>query len=145
MSLNQSQPTVCFIVGLAGSGKTHKAEEMMWDRHFDENFYDDIQQQEDLIDCLRQGKKCTVCELQLLTQGYRDYIVDWINKQVPSVAFQWICFENDLTTANWNCLHRTNKSDAEGHIHLNQMNYKSYTYEQEASIIPIHRITSKEV
>jgi hypothetical protein len=60
--------------------------------------------------------------------------------QAPDTQIEWLCFENDLESANWNVTHRTNKGDAANHHGINAKQYPRYTYPDGARRIPITRI-----
>lgn len=131
---------VCFIVGLAGSGKTHTATQMAWFRHFDENFANSLTDHQELIQLLLEGKDCAVSELQMMFAPYRAQIENWLREKVPGIEIQYVCFENNLEAANQNCEFRTNKGDPEGHKNLNRRCSPSYTIPDGAKVLSIYRI-----
>jgi hypothetical protein len=71
--------------------------------------------------------------------SYRDEIVQQLS-QVSGVEINWICYENDLESANWNVIHRKDKEDPPGHLEINLRLHPHYEYPADAKIIPIQRI-----
>jgi hypothetical protein len=92
-----------------------------------------------LIESLRDGKDCIVDEVRFCLPAYREPIVQSLS-QITELEIRWICYENDLESANWNVIHRTNKGDPEGHLDINLRFHPHYTYPANAQIIPIQRI-----
>jgi len=136
-----SSPTVCFILGLAASGKSHLGDEMKkvgWSHHFDENF--EPGQKAELIRRLQEGQSCSVSESTYSTRPNRKVMLAWLLAAVPEVKVMWICFENDLATANWNCHRRTDKGDPVGHQEINNGLHNCYTYPEEAEVRSIYRL-----
>jgi hypothetical protein len=92
-----------------------------------------------LIESLRDGKDCIIDEVRFCLPAYREQILQSLS-QITSLDMRWICYENDLETANWNVIHRTNKGDPEGHLDINLRLHPHYTYPANAEIVPIQRI-----
>ncbi|HUC98481.1 MAG TPA: hypothetical protein VMR88_08370, partial [Candidatus Polarisedimenticolaceae bacterium] len=59
---------------------------------------------------------------------------------VPNLEVEWICFENDHASADWNVVHRTNKADIDGHLRINEFLSDVYQYPAQAQILKITRI-----
>lgn len=121
-------PTVTFILGLCGSGKTWLADRIIADEKFDDSFLKDQNKHCALIDALGSGKDCIVIEIAYCCEKEREKIICEVTNAVPNVKINWLCIENDLYRANKNCRERTNKDDPEGHVRINQRYSPCYTY-----------------
>lgn len=133
---------VTFLLGLAGSGKTYLADRLK--RKTGAEVFESLIHNNAcpaLIQCLRDGKDCIVEEISYCIPSCRDQIMQYLS-QVRGLQVEWICFENDLESANWNVAHRTNKGDAEGHRRLNEVVHSLYMYPERAKVVPIKRIGS---
>ena len=131
-------PTVTFILGLCGSGKTWLAERIIADRTFDEGFICDKTQHVALIDALRSGGDCVVVEIHYCRQSDRNTIVAELRAAVPEVRINWLCIENDLSRANKNCRERTNKvsdPDGEKHVGINGRLSPGYSYPDGGGVL----------
>jgi deoxyadenosine/deoxycytidine kinase len=130
-----------FILGLSGSGKTYLSERLKKETGAEvfTNLLADDSGLTSLIAFLRDGKDCIVDEVRFCLPAYREQILQSLS-QITSLDMRWICYENDLETANWNVIHRTNKGDPEGHLDLNLRLHPHYTYPANAEIVPIQRI-----
>jgi hypothetical protein len=130
-----------FILGLSGSGKTHLAEQLKKQTGAEvfENLLSDASNLAGLLECLRNGKDCIVDEVRFCLPVYRDQILQSLS-QITELKVDWICYENDLESANWNVIHRKNKGDPEGHLEINLRLHSQYEYPANAEIIPIRRI-----
>jgi hypothetical protein len=130
-----------FILGLSGSGKTYLSERLKKETGAEvfTNLLADESGLTSLIAFLRDGKDCIVDEVRFCLPDYREQILQSLS-QITSLDMRWICYENDLETANWNVIHRTNKGDPEGHLDLNLRLHPHYTYPANAEIVPIQRI-----
>jgi hypothetical protein len=134
-------PKLTFIVGLSGSGKTYLSEHLQRETGAElfANLLADDNGLDFLMEALRHGKECIVDEVRFCLPAYREQIVQSL-AQIADLEVRWICYENDLETANWNVIHRTNKGDPEGHLDINLRLHPHYTYPANAKIIPIQRI-----
>lgn len=115
--------TVRFIVGYCGSGKSHRAEEIVKTGcatvKFDEGFLTSPEQQEELIQALLNGIDCVVVEVGFCLECNRKLIEEWLRQNVPGVRIEWEYFEADLEKANENCRRRMDKpEDPGGRIHV---------------------------
>jgi hypothetical protein len=130
-----------FILGLSGSGKTYLSERLKRETGAEvfTNLLADDRGLNALIECLRDGKDCIVDEVRFCLPAYREQILPLLS-QITDLVMRWICYENDLETANWNVIHRTNKGDPEGHLDINLRLHPHYTYPANAEIVPIQRI-----
>ena len=130
-----------FILGLSGSGKTYLSERLKKETGAEvfTNLLADENGLTSLIAFLRDGKDCIVDEVRFCLPAYREQILQSLS-QITGLDMRWICYENDLETANWNVIHRTNKGDPEGHLDLNLRLHPHYTYPANAEIVPIQRI-----
>jgi hypothetical protein len=132
---------ITFILGLSGSGKTYLSERLKKETGAEvfTNLLVDHSGLTALIESLRNGKDCIVDEVRFCLPAYREQILQSLS-QITDLDMRWICYENDLETANWNVIHRTNKGDPEGHLDINLRLHPHYTYPANAEIVPIQRI-----
>ena len=132
---------ITFILGLSGSGKTYLSDRLKKETGAQvfNNLLADASGLNALIESLRDGKDCIVDEVRFCLPAYREQILQSLS-QITSLDMRWICYENDLETANWNVIHRTNKGDPEGHLDINLRLHPHYTYPANAEIVPIQRI-----
>jgi hypothetical protein len=132
---------VTFILGLCGSGKTYLAAQLKKESGAEvfENLLSDGSNLPALVERLRVGRDCIVDEVRFCLPTYRDQIVQYLS-QITNIKMRWICYENDLESANWNVIHRRNKGDPEGHLDINLRLHSQYEYPANAEIIPIQRI-----
>ena len=132
---------ITFILGLSGSGKTYLSERLKKETGAEvfTNLLADDSGLTALIESLRDGKDCIVDEVRFCLPAYRQQILQSLS-QITSLDMRWVCYENDLETANWNVIHRTNKGDPEGHLDINLRLHPHYTYPVNAEIVPIQRI-----
>ena len=132
---------VTFIIGLSGSGKTYLSEHLKkeTDAEVFTNLLADDSSLNALMESLRAGKDCIIDEVRFCLPAYREQILRSLS-QIANLDMRWICYENDVETANWNVIHRTNKGDPEGHLDLNLRLHPHYTYPVNAEIVPIQRI-----
>jgi hypothetical protein len=130
-----------FILGLSGSGKTYLAQKMKTETGAEvfENILEDGSSLAVLIECLKAGNDCIVDEVRFCLPSYRDEIVQQLS-EIPGVEINWLCYENDLESANWNVIHRKDKEDPAGHLDINLRLHPHYEYPADAKIIPIQRI-----
>jgi len=132
---------ITFILGLSGSGKTYLSERLKKETGAEvfTNLLSDDSSLTALVQSLRNGKDCIVDEVRFCLPAYREQILQSL-AQITDLDMRWICYENDLETANWNVIHRTNKGDPEGHLDINLRLHPHYTYPANAEIVPIQRI-----
>jgi hypothetical protein len=133
--------TVTFVLGLSGSGKTYLSEQLQKEtgaQIFADLLSDDTSLPA-LIQCLKEGKDCIVDEVRFCLPTYREEIIQHLS-HIVDLKMDWICYENDLESANWNVIHRKDKGDPEGHLDINLRLHPHYEYPANATIIPIQRI-----
>lgn len=132
---------IIFILGLSGSGKTHLSERLEKETGAKvfTNLLADDSGLSALIKSLREGQDCIIDEVRFCLPAYREQILQSLS-QIAGLDMRWICYENDLETANWNVIHRTNKGDQAGHLDLNLRLHPHYTYPVNAEIVPIQKI-----
>jgi hypothetical protein len=89
---------------------------------------------------LRAGKDCAVVEATLFYEPLRQQAMNHL-RGIPDVEVKWVSFENDVRTANHNCMHRKNKGDGPGHVKINN-NWTRfpYTYPDGADRKPIYKL-----
>lgn len=133
---------VTFVLGLAGSGKTHQAKNIceQTGAEFLEGTEGDGTKKKLLFQNLTDGKDCVVEEIAYCLPSRREKIVLELCSFKSDLEIEWICLENDLESANWNVKHRINKGDVQGHLRINQCYHGLYIYPGGAKIIPIIRI-----
>lgn len=132
---------VTFILGLCGSGKTYLSQKLKEQTGADvfENLFENGSSLSALIQCLKEGKDCIIDEVRLCLPTYQNAIMQHLS-QIAGLEAHWICYENDLESANWNVIHRKNKGDPEGHLEINLRLHPHYNHPANAAIIPIQRI-----
>lgn len=139
---------VTFLLGLAGSGKSFLAEKLK--RETGAEIFEGTEGEEKqkllrvMVQHLKGGKNCIVEEIAYCHPRAREEIVMFLRSQVPGVEMEWVCFENDLQSANWNVTHRRNKRDVQGHLAINQYWHSLYVCPDGAKVIPITRIDENE-
>lgn len=132
---------VTFLLGLCGSGKTYVCDQLKAQTAA-EAFIDLMHNRAlpTLIQSLRDGKDCIVEEWLFCVPSWRDRIVGHISSEVPDVQVDFICFENDLESANWNVTYRKNKGEPVKHRQFNECLRDIYVYPAGAQVRPIKRI-----
>jgi type I restriction enzyme S subunit len=129
-------PTVTFIYGLCGAGKSYLAREMESKgiQRLDEGFPDppagknlSPQKYAKLQEYLRAGRDCAVVEATLFVESVRQEAEAYV-RDIPNVKIEWVAFEADLAIAKHNCLHRQEKGDGPGHAQLNERWMRDYSY-----------------
>jgi hypothetical protein len=134
-----------FLLGLCGSGKTYIAERLATQTGA-KLFTDFLQDQNKnfpiLVQNLSSGNDCIIDEWKYSIPRFRDKILaDLVN--VPDLELEWICFENDPASADWNVRHRKNKGDVEGHLRINEFLSDVYQWPEQAQILKITRIDAE--
>ena len=135
---------VTFLLGLAGSGKSRLAEQLK--RETGAEIFEGVEGVErpeslpTMVQHLRDDKDCVVEEIAYCHPDARKKVITYLRSQVPDAEIEWVCFENDLESANWNVIHRTNKGDVENHLAINKHWHGLYKCPDGAKIIPITRI-----
>lgn len=113
---------VMFLLGLAGSGKSFLAEELKGETGAE--IFESTEGTHNpkvlpaMLQHLREGNNCIVEEIAYCEPDRREKFVAYLCSEVPNVKIKWICFENDLESANWNIQHRRNKGDVDGHLRI---------------------------
>jgi hypothetical protein len=133
-------PTVTFILGLCGSGKTWLAQTLLTETEaewFDEPIGEN--KEPAIVQCLRDGRDCIVEELFYCLEQYRSPMLDRL-QGIPGLEIKFVCFENDLDSANWNVSRRTNKGEIQKHLDLNRRVSPLYTFPANCKRLAIHRI-----
>jgi hypothetical protein len=130
-----------FVLGLAGSGKSVYAEERS--KTTGAEVFEGIVHHGSLptvVQRLKNGKDCIVEEIAYCESTAREKVVTDVCSQTPGVEIEFICFENDLESANWNVRRRTNKGDVDSHLALNSWWHPRYTCPERSTVLPITRI-----
>lgn len=129
------------VLGLCGSGKTYLSEKI--NKKTGAKIFEGVVHHKSLpeiVKCLHNGENCVIEEIAYCTQEGRTQLTTIIEKEVKGVAIEWVCLENDLSSANWNVKKRTNKNNIEGHLNINNHWHSLYTYPVGIKPIPITRI-----
>ena len=79
-----------------------------------------------LQEYLKTDKDCAVVEATLFFEPLQQQAMSYLHG-IPNVEVKWIGFENDVDTANHNCMHRKNKGDGPGHVRINN-NWTRFPY-----------------
>ncbi len=135
---------VSFLLGLCGSGKSHLAEDIVHrtGAKYIDSLLAEPSRMSLLFEILTRGEDCVVEEAAFCTEEGRSQIVKALAR-IPSVEVEWICFENNVESANWNVRHRLNKGDALGHLEINRRLSIVYTYPSGTVPRPIYRIPGR--
>ena len=139
-------PTVTFILGLCGSGKTWHGAKLLREGKVDEFIDENLlsphhaDQRKRLVRELRNGKNCAVSEILLLVPHHRDEFLQWLRSQAGDFKVEWLCIENNLEVANRNCEKRTNKGRAADHIAINEDFSPLYECPDGVDPEPIHEL-----
>lgn len=135
------------VLGLCGSGKSYVIERMGVDHLIEEGFCMDglhAEHHRQLVEWLRAGKHVALSEIQFLVPSIRDaYIAHLMQQTKGGFTLDYLCFENDLPSANWNCRHRGNRPGdpgGRGHIELNERHSPFYGPPAGVSLVPIFRV-----
>jgi hypothetical protein len=136
---------VTFILGLAGSGKSHVAGEICsrTGAAFFEGLYGSGKNaltKATMLLYVAAGGDCVVEEIAYCLPSNREAIVADLMAAIPGVQIEWNCFENDLKSANWNVKHRRNKADPDGHLRINHAYHGLYVYPDGINPRPITRV-----
>lgn len=136
-------PAVTFIVGLAGSGKSSLLAQMVYDVVFEENFWlsdeDHRRNHIDLIWFLKKQFHCVVVERRFMVEQRRAEYEQRLKEEVPEIQVNWLFFENDNSSAEYNCRSRQSKpGDAVGDAHIEQNQRDTLIYE-----VPPNGVTIK--
>jgi hypothetical protein len=89
------------------------------------------------FDALAEGNNCAIIEVRYLTQPGRQKLVEEVRKVHPDTIFNWVCFENDVATANANCRNdpKRSKEMSEGNVLLNERWTHLYEYPKGAIVL----------
>jgi len=133
---------VTFLLGLAGSGKSVLAEKLAKETGATvfEGTEGDATTRQRMLRHLANGRSRVVEEIAYCLPSRREAIVSELCTVVPDIEIEWVSFENDIESANWNVRHRRNKGDVLGHLRINQCYHGLYIYPGGAKPIPIVRI-----
>src|SRR5437016_6119523 len=96
-------PSLTFVIGLCGSGKTWHAERLQAETGA--KLFEGVVEKKqfpEVIECLLAGDNCIVEEISFCDANNRQVLVGNIARLVPGVEIKWVCLENDLEAANWN-------------------------------------------
>lgn len=140
------------IFGYCGSGKSYLADSLAKDKNvlkIEEGYATDPKYQALLIGALKKKIPCIVSEVRLgYDSTYRQAFISAVSKVINRDDIQWLFLEDDIATANHNCLVRENKSDAWNHIKINQniatwyrATMNSLSSEKNFEVRPIHRLS----
>ncbi len=140
---------VIFILGLAGSGKTYWAKRL--EKEASAEIFEGTAGEEKekllraMVQRLNDGKNCVVEEIAYCLPSRRETIVETLCSSVSDIEIEWICFENNLESANWNVKNRKEKSDAvQDHLRINQCYHGLYIYPSGTDVKQIYRISENK-
>jgi hypothetical protein len=139
--------TVTVILGLSGSGKSDFLGRMVRVKKFDEGTLPELPDNwQRFLDALASGQDCAIIEIRYLTEPARRKLVEEVRRVYPDTIFNWICFENDLETANSNCCNdpKRNEKTVNGDLFHNAQWTDLYEYPEGAVILKIFPIPSRE-
>jgi hypothetical protein len=134
---------ITFLLGLCGSGKSYLGKQLSDDtgaKVYENLLSNNGARLPELVDTLQRGENCIVHEIAFCESEPRARIQEFLTSQVKGLKITWICFENDIETANWNVMHRNDGRDVEAHLSLNQWYRQVYTYPDGAEFRRITRI-----
>lgn len=132
---------ITFVLGLAGSGKSFYAQKLKEATRAE--IFEGVVHNKSLptiVQCLKDGKDCIVEEIAYCDSTTRENVVTHLRSQAPGADIAFVCFENDLASANWNLTQRTNKRDVRSHLAINNFWHSRYTCPKGAMVLPITRI-----
>lgn len=132
-------PTVTFILGLCGSGKSWIANRMSADIKFDEGFWLADRRGANmsaLRAALNGGGNALVVEVAFCQEDARQEVRAELSV-IPDVEVRWICIENALAVANENCQRRKGHRHAEKQVRINETLSRRYTYPAGADNRPM--------
>lgn len=138
-------PKIIFILGLAGSGKSHLANQIHRETGAScfEGIVGDTGEMARMLDHLQRGGDCVIEEIAYLLPSNRERIVADLTSRFPGIEISWECFENDVDAANWNVERRTNKGSPGNHMYMNSVYQALYIYPGAATPRKIFRLPAK--
>jgi hypothetical protein len=151
-------PIAKIIVGLCGSGKSHMARVLearegyvCLDEEFEGKYFAADSgvlsrgKFDTLVRLLKKGKDCVYTDAMLMDARNRQQFEPWLRElqSIEGVTVEWVFFENDLATANHNCLNDTNRKDGPGAVLNNNQWSPLYTVPHGHTSRPITRIAAK--
>ncbi len=142
-------PTVTFLLGFAGSGKSHVARQL--ERDEGARAFEGVAAADkkylwfEMLAHLEAGRNCTVEEWAFSTADNRLVVVEELTRRIPGINIRWICFEKDIESANWNVRVRRDegKEDVSGHLQINAILESTYTIPDGAEVRKIYRLPAR--
>lgn len=136
---------VTVILGLCGSGKSTLAAELAARGlvSFDEGVVPGLPNWDPFLQAVRADRDCVVVEVAYLRHVGREFLAQAVEQARPGSRIDYICFENNVTVANANCVERARRDparDAEGNCRQNERTADGYTYPAGAAIRLMHRL-----
>src|SRR3989304_1564281 len=112
-----------FLLGLAGSGKSFYAEGLR--KATGAELFEGVEHHRSIsavVQRLKNSGDCVVEEIAYCESSARAKVVAYFRSQVPGVEVAFVCFENNLESANWNVKRRPHKrDDIKGHLASNDI------------------------
>jgi hypothetical protein len=133
-------PRAIFPLGLCGSGKSWLAEELK--QQIGAEVFEGVHGEQgwpEVRRALLGGRDIIIEEIYCCDATYRDRICRMYLENIPGLITEWLCFENDLDSANWNVDRRLGK-DAPAHRRINGRLATIYSIPAGAQIMKITRI-----
>jgi hypothetical protein len=97
-----------------------------------------------LREAVAKGQNCAVVEATLFFEPFRQQALSYL-KGLP-LEVEWIAFENDVETANHNCVNRLDKPNGKGHVDINNYWREKIPYSFPPGVKPkkIHKLPDKK-
>jgi hypothetical protein len=116
-------PTVVFVLGLCGSGKSTRARALAFDGfvNFDEQvtgrpIHPDTQAWpgsafSEFVQAVADGKDCVATEILFFHRAWQEFVIQRLANVRADVVIRWECFDpSDWEIANHNCAHDPTRS-----------------------------------
>jgi hypothetical protein len=112
---------------------------------FEEGLLPELPDWQRFFAALEKEKNCGVIEIRYLTESGRRGLVEEVRRVYPDTTFNWICFENDLETANSNCRDDPMRNDGKikGDLYHNAQWTQLYKYPEGAVVLKIFPLPSR--
>jgi hypothetical protein len=126
---------IILICGLPGSGKTHLGLQLKNETGFE--FFDDINQLDDLFKALSEGKNCIVTDTNFVRTEIREAASNKLNK-FSNLEIEWLFFENNAKQCLKNVNFRNDNRKVKGFIQSHTALYKIPVGEKQIKVFETH-------